>query len=294
MMTTLKLTEFEPFGVEVDLDLSKELDDATKRELADLLWHRHLLRFRDQTFSFEQQVDLMRLFGPISRTEGDINSRDYVSKDEKFGANLGSGRLAFHQDLAHSPIPMIALSLFGLDVEENTTSTAFIDSTLVYNQLPQDLRDRLDGLEALHVYPTRDGKNGEHLRSTSPGGSAVDIRFPNAVHPAVISHPHSSQPILFVNEMMTDRIVGVRDQESEEILAALCEATYQPENIYEHWWNVGDLILWDNMAVQHGRPDQAQTGRRTLRRVVCAEKSVYEQHPQMTYVNGRAVLTEYA
>ena len=56
----------------------------------------------------------------------------------------------------------------------------------------------------------------------------------------------------------------------------------------------GDIVVWDNLAVQHGRPDQSATPRRTLRRVVCAEKDMYEQNPQMVSKDGHAVLVELA
>jgi taurine dioxygenase len=73
-------------------------------------------------------------------------------------------------------------------------------------------------------------------------------------------------------------------------MSVLLKQTYRPEHVYEHWWDVGDLVVWDNLAVQHGRPDQADVPRRTLRRVVCAEKSIYEQHPQFRYEDGKALL----
>ena len=40
---------------------------------------------------------------------------------------------------------------------------------------------------------------------------------------------------------------------------------YAPDNVYEHTWQVGDLLVWDNLALQHAR--DAVNGRRTLRRV---------------------------
>ena len=290
----LDITALEPFGVEVDADLARDFDGIAKRDLPELLWRHHLLVFRIQTFDFDRQIEVMRLFGPISRTSGEPNPRDYVSKHEEYGRQLGSARLAFHSDLAHCPLPMIALSLFGLDVESNTTSTSFIDSSLVYHQLPPELRERVAGHDALHVFPTSDGDHGQHLRSTGAGGRPVNTTMPYAVHPVVTPHPVTNEPILYVNEMMTDRILGFDDDESEELLTALIERTLAPANVYEHWWNVGDFVIWDNLAIQHGRADQEEVPRRTLRRVVCAEASIYEQCPQMAWVDGHAVLSNYA
>jgi taurine dioxygenase len=294
----LEVAQLRPFGVEVDLDLSQPLDDSTRAALRSLLWEQHLLRFRHQDLSLDGQIDLMASFGPVNRDHGDINARDYVTKDPELGGNLGSGRLAFHNDLSASPLPMIALSLYALDVEPETTSTRFIDSAQVYRELPAALRDRLDGLEALHAYyPATDTsfKQFGRVRSTSPGGEPIDTeRNAHATHPLVLPHPHTGEPILFVNELLTDRVLGLSDVDSEALMTVLLEHTYQVEHIYEHWWEIGDLVVWDNLAVQHGRRDQAAVPRRTLRRVVCAEKSIYEQHPQFHYEDGKAVLGEYA
>jgi taurine dioxygenase len=279
-MAILPLTELGPFGVEVDLDLSEELDVETSDALTDLLWHRHLLRFRRQTIDFDQQVALMKRFGPISRDHDDEpGSLDFVSIDPALGF-AGTSRLPFHQDLSFSPLPLIALSLFGLDVEPGTTSTLFIDSAQVYRKLPSDLRDRIDGLEALHVFPAQ-GYAG-YLRSTAPGGVPYDLRFPNTAHPLAMAHPVTGEKILFLSNQ-TDRIVGLSDAESEELMCTLDELTYDPVNILELSWDQGDLIVWDNLAVQHARGDQSHTSRRTLRRVVCGEKTFFEQHPQMYF-----------
>jgi taurine dioxygenase len=282
-MSSLPVHDLEPFGVEVDLDLAADLDEPTRRALADLLWHRHLLVFRGQTLDFDQQIDFMTCFGPVSRDDGEPAPRDFVSIDPAVGV-IGSSRLPFHRDLSFSPLPLIALSLFGLDVEPAATSTLFVDSTRVFPQLPAELRERIGSMEALHVFPNSKGY-GQYVRSTAPGGEPYDLRFPNTAHPIVMAHPHTGEPVLFVCGQ-TDHVVGLGDAESEELLTTLFEYSYAPEQVLEHWWEPGDLVAWDNIAIQHGRADQSSMTRRTLRRVVCGEKSFFEQHPQMNFQAG--------
>jgi taurine dioxygenase len=292
-MGSLSTKDLQPFGVEVDLDLAGELDDSVVDELRDLLWDRHLLVFRGQTFTFAQQQDLMARFGPLCNEEdgssvGTSTSptvTDYVSVDPKVGT-IGAGKLAFHQDLTMCPLPLIALSLFAVDVEPDTTSTMFVDSTDLYAALPADLQQQLEGLEALHVLPAQGYE--DHVRSTSPGGPEVDLRLPHQRHPVVLPHPVTGEKILFVNKMLTDRIVDVDDATSEELLGGIFETSYQPANVYEHVWDIGDLVVWDNLAVQHARGDQGHLTRRTLRRVVCGERGFFEQQPEMRFAEGEA------
>ena len=184
------------------------------------------------------------------------------------------------------PLPLIALSLFAVDVEPHTTSTMFVDSTDLYAALPADLQQQLEGLEAMHVLPAQGYE--DHIRSTTPGGPEVDLRLPHQNHPVVLPHPVTGEKILFVNKMLTDRIVDVDDATSEELLGGIFETSYLPSNIYEHVWAMGDLVIWDNLAVQHARGDQSHLTRRTLRRVVCGELGFFEQQPEMRFEEGEA------
>jgi taurine dioxygenase len=92
-------------------------------------------------------------------------------------------------------------------------------------------------------------------------------------------HPSSGQELLSVNQMQTDRIIGLEATESEATLEALWALLYAPDNTYSHQWRVGDLVLWDNIAVQHGRPAPAPDVPRTMRRVTMAEHSVFDLVP---------------
>jgi taurine dioxygenase len=96
--------------------------------------------------------------------------------------------------------------------------------------------------------------------------------------------------LLSVNEMQTDRIIGLDPSESEETLEALWALLYAPENTYSHHWRVGDLVLWDNIAVQHGRPAPPRHAARTMRRVTMAERSVFDLVPG--FAEARAARTE--
>jgi len=53
-----------------------------------------------------------------------------------------------------------------------------------------------------------------------------------------------------------------------KLLEALFAHMYTPANTLQHEWREGDLILWDNLACQHARPDVKIEGTaRTLRKV---------------------------
>jgi hypothetical protein len=45
---------------------------------------------------------------------------------------------------------------------------------------------------------------------------------------------------------------------------------YDPAFVFEHEWRQGDVVIWDNLALQHSREAfrEGQDGTRDLRRVV--------------------------
>ena len=77
----------------------------------------------------------------------------------------------------------------------------------------------------------------------------------------------------------TDRILGLSDHDSEELLHELWRYMYDPANCFTHWYRPGDLVIWDNLNVQHGRPAGEPDVPRTLRRVIFGEKAPWEEWP---------------
>ena len=54
---------------------------------------------------------------------------------------------------------------------------------------------------------------------------------------------------------MTEGIVDMDDAESRALLNAVYDHAEKPEFVYEHIWQVGDLLLWDNRCSMHARTD---------------------------------------
>jgi taurine dioxygenase len=81
-------------------------------------------------------------------------------------------------------------------------------------------------------------------------------------------HPRTGRKILYVSQGMTKEIVGLPHGESEDLLEQLFAHLYSPPNVWQYEWRNGDLIIWDNLAVQHARSDVRPDGpARTLRKV---------------------------
>jgi len=73
---------------------------------------------------------------------------------------------------------------------------------------------------------------------------------PPIAHPAVRVHPDSGRRALYVSER-SSHFHGMTAAESRPLIDFLCQHATQPENVYRHVWQPGDLVCWDNRTSMH-------------------------------------------
>jgi len=100
-------------------------------------------------------------------------------------------------------------------------------------------------------------------------------------------HPVTGEAILYVSEMQTARIGSLPPELSEALLQELFGYLYAPAKVYEHRWRNGDVVIWDNLALQHSRPDLTGCVPRRLQRVAVADKSFFDLCPQFALGDPR-------
>ena len=253
----LKWRALSPFGAEIDHDLAAPLAGETKARFYGLLAKHGYVLARGQALTMEQQTELMQRIGPIIRRP---QENGYISTDVE--APSSRTELSFHADAAYTDAPFAAISLHAVDVVDGASGTRFVNAERAYATLPQELRARLDGSCAEMISPTLEGV----------GVRACDQREPAATerskHPAVRVNPRTGRPCIGVSEMHTARLCGMEWEESRALLGAVYDHLYAPENGVEHLWRRGDIVIWDNLTLQHARGSLAGAGRRVLQRVV--------------------------
>jgi taurine dioxygenase len=270
-MSRIRTCSGQPFGVEVAFaaeegtDWISDLSAGEKTELVDLFNRDGLLLIRGLSLSIDDQSALCSIFGPISPPDHPIISN--VRPD----GILGDYELRMHHDIPYVPIPYLGGALYALNVDEGMSATRFASGYRAYELLPEQLRQRVNTLNAIHVRArTQDRRT--HLTDLLPGD-------PAAVQPVVGRHPVTGRSYLFVDESMTAAIIGMSEVDSDQLLDELFSALYADGNVYEHTWTNGDIVIWDNRAIQHGRRTLTGRGTRTLQRVNIASLSYFEQCP---------------
>jgi taurine dioxygenase len=124
------------------------------------------------------------------------------------------------------------------------------------------------------------------LADLDPGDMAT-------VHPVVGQQAGSGRPYLFVNLDMSACITKMTPDESDALLEELFAHLYTPDNVYEHHWREGDLVIWDNLAVQHARSATGNAAR-TLQRVTIAHYGYWEQVPTDRYLHDALQQMDHA
>jgi taurine dioxygenase len=250
-----------PFGARlVGLDPARPLTDDQVGALGDALDRHHLLVAHLPGLTPAGQQRIAAAVGPL--VDESRNGDGWTLVSDREDGVIREGPLLFHSDLAFTPAPLTAISLYALEVPAGGTATFFADGVRAARRLTPDLRAAAAHHAALHCYPLTEARGDERYRV-----ARLDAGAPRAEHPVLWDHPRTGEPVLYVNAMQTDSIVGLPEPESEALLARLWSVLYDAGNVYRHDWQVGDLVLWDNVAVQHARGDVRPGDGRTLRRV---------------------------
>jgi taurine dioxygenase len=182
-------------------------------------------------------------------------------------------RLVFHSDYAFLARPLQGICLYALDMAPAAVPTSFASNAHAARTLPAGLRERLEGLEATMLANTVSGREDVACRYTTIPDDAPPAAYPSTTRPAIWAHPRTGEDLVFVNEQHGWRFVGLPPAASDRLFDEVFAHLYRPDAVYEHQWAPGDLVVWDNLALQHGRRANPNTVTRSLRRVVLNDVS---------------------
>jgi len=155
--------------------------------------------------------------------------------------------------------------LHALELPSQKGGTMFADMCAAYDALPEGMKERLAVLTGLHG--RTDGPAGERLYGDDKG--ATEKRYTEVAWPAVVAHPVTGRPILFVNPMHVHGFEGMTREEAWPLIEELAAHATQDRFTYYHSWRVGDLLIWDERATMHRgagdyRPDERRIMLRTI------------------------------
>lgn len=277
-----------PIGAEITgADLSRDADDQTFGQIEDAL-HEHLVVVvRDQKLTPEQHINFSRRFGALA----DHVMSPYVlpghpeiyvvSNIIENGKPIGVADAGpkWHSDFCYRARPSRCSLLYAREVPvvdgKPRGDTLFSNTAAAFEALPGKMQQNLIGLKAVfgltHSYEQRI-KEGSNLLPLTDEQKAT---APDVIHPVIRTHPYTGRKGIYACELNTSSVVGLPDDESRQLLAEIYAQVARPEFVYRHAWQVGDLLIWDNISAQH--------------RAISKDYALpYRRHMHRTTVRGHA------
>lgn len=130
--------------------------------------------------------------------------------------------------------------------------TQFRNMHAAYDDLPAEVRQRLEGRVAIHDFE----KFWEVMRMR-PGSARKPLtpeqraKKPPVAQPIFRTHPITGRRVLYCNPGYAMWIEGLERAESDALLAFLFAHQAQEKYLYSHGWTPGDVLMWDNIGTVH-------------------------------------------
>lgn len=260
------------FGAEVlQCDVSQPLGSPEKRAILDALYEYLVLVFRKQTLGLAAQVAFTECIGELevawdsSNTNPDDVRVQVVSNAGRSNVTYRTSSQYWHTDRSFVEAPSMATILHMIKRPPYGGNTLYADMRSAYAVLSEELRVRIEKLFACHSFAYRFLDIRSRRISRQQAEQEVS-RYPDVLHPLVRTHPITKRKALYMSELCVKEIAGVGNTESSQLLKELYNHSLQPRFIYEHKWQDGDLLVWDNPSLMHKVSDLPSDYPRVLHR----------------------------
>ena len=240
------------------LDLTQPLDDETVAAVRAAWLAHHVLIFPDQAIDDHDLERFTLYFGPFGEDPffGSIPGHDHIAavcRDADETSPIFAEN--FHSDWSFQEHPPQGTLLRSVVIPPSGGDTLFANQHAAYSAMPDDFRQKIDDLRAIHSAKIPYAPSGSYGLADMPGRS-MDIRpseeaLAEFVHPLVRVHPETGHPAIFST---LGYIIGIEGMPSEEAFPLLQEIhawQIREEFLYRHVWAPDMLVMWDNRSVLH-------------------------------------------
>lgn len=240
-------------GLEIlNLDLKKVIDKKLKIKLNDLFVENKVLVIRKQFLNPNEFQKAAEIFGKIFRQHNSKFSLKenplvhYISNQDKFSDGKiyipGEG---FHTDHSNDKKPPKATILLSKEIPSYGGDTQFINMNLLYENLSNEMKNKIKNLKAKHVYQSKFSKR--KLMSIKN----QDHKNNEVFHPLVKIHPETGLKSLYINPIRIEQISNYSDEKTLDLIDELMGHVNSLKFEYRHKWEVGDFVIWDNRTLMH-------------------------------------------
>ncbi len=237
-----------------------------------------VLVFRRQSISSELHLAFSRKFGPLeiakAASRGEGTPFSILTNVEPDGTLVPPGHKEelraranqlWHTDSSFKTSPALASVLSARTASTTGGETEFVSTRLAWERLPAETRRRLDSACAWHDYAHSRGKIAPHLAS-----ERERLSMPPVLWHMRWRNPANGRDSLYIASH-TCGIDGMDKTEALRLIDELTAFATQPDHVYQHRWQSGDVVMWDNRATMHrGRPWPDDQPRHMIRTTITA------------------------
>jgi alpha-ketoglutarate-dependent taurine dioxygenase len=256
-------------GSEIRTDLDTLLNGREAANIRATLEQRGVVFFRGLQICDQEQVAIAKTLGNLVQSEGEAGIYK-ISLDDKVNerAKYLKGSLFWHFDGSLQPYPNLATLLRAITLSDIGGETEFCNTYAAYDDLPQADKELIADLRVVHS-----AERSQYY--VTPEMSYEEIAFwqksPTKACPIVWTHQSGRKSLLL--GATADYVIGYSVQESRALLARLRDWATQPQYVYQHQWQPGDLLIWDNTGTMHrALPYAVDSGRLMHRTILAGEE----------------------
>ncbi|MCU4177703.1 TauD/TfdA dioxygenase family protein [Carboxylicivirga sp. N1Y90] len=266
-------------GIKLNIDTSKSISKTQFDEIQKLLFKYKVVVIKKQQLTDEELLRFAHKFGTVF----DANKAQVLgSKDGKTSevvvvgnnapeyeeAFLGHQEVLPHSDHQWVEEPSSISMLYAIDVSEGSAPTKWTDTTAVYNSLSDKLKIEISNKRIVTFNPFYrpfgevSAKYVNRIEDIPPGEQVS--------HPLVRTHPYTKEKILYMHRAYEMEFENEPFKSGVKLWNTLNDCIDNSKFVYEHYWEKGDLVIWDNRATLHYRKPFDSHIRRVLKRVSIA------------------------
>jgi alpha-ketoglutarate-dependent taurine dioxygenase len=256
-------------GSEIRTDLDTLLSGRQAENIRSTLERRGVIFFRGLQITDRQQVTIARTLGNLVQNEGEDGIyKISLDKNVNQRAEYLKGSMFWHFDGSLQPYPNLATLLRAVKLSETGGETEFCNTYAAYDDLPHADKALIAELRVVHS-----AERSQYY--VSPEMSYEQIAFwqksPTKACPMVWTHRSGRKSLLL--GATADYVIGLPVEQSRALLARLRDWATQPQYVYRHEWQLGDLLIWDNTGTMHrALPYAVDSGRLMHRTILAGEE----------------------
>lgn len=248
-------------GTLVEADIATLTSGSAARDICELVQNRGVLVIRGLDMDDAQQLAFTRTLGPVlDEKSGEVYKVTYDPRESPQLYFYTPGNFFWHIDRTDSDVPPFVSMLNARRLPEVGGDTEFANTYAAYEALPEADKALIENLKVIHkveasfrFVPNLTEKQIAAFRAHEP-----------KQHPLVWRHRDGRKSLITSTSGI--EVVGMGQADGEALLQRMMDWATQPQFVYRHQWQLGDIVMWDNTGTMHKAQPYAEDSGRLLHR----------------------------